>query len=187
MKKLFFIGATCLICFFTSCKDSTTTSSTTDTNSSAEKAKANNREVYKAFETGDVSKLDSFISKDGIDHSGGPDGTMEIKGIDNIKKEAMDMKQAFTNIHFDVIADAVNGDYLFALVKFTATTTSNPAPGMPANQKIDMTSVDVLKMKDGMFSEHWSFSDPKDMKKMMGSMGAGGNMNDKMGHTDSTK
>jgi ketosteroid isomerase-like protein len=186
MKKLFFLGLTCAFCCLTSCKDTTTTASSAD-NGAADKAMANNREVYKAIETGDYSKLDSIIAKDGIDHSGGMDGTMEVTGIDNIKKEFTEMKQAFSSIHFDVTSEAVNGDYLFALYKFTATTSANPGPGMPANQKMEMNGVDVLKMKDGKFTDHWQFNDPKDMKKMMGGMAPADKMGDKMAHKDSTK
>ena len=163
MKKLFFITATALLLI--SCNDDTATSST---DSAADKAKANNREVLKAIESGDVSKLDSFITSDGVDHSGAG-GMMEVKGIDSIKKDLGSMKQSFSDIKFDIQQEATNGDYLFVLVKMTGTTSATPAHGLPPNKKIEMTGVDVLKFNnEGKLTEHWSFNDPNDMMKMMG-------------------
>ena len=183
MKQILFIGITCLICMFTSCKDSGSTTGS-DSNAAATKAFANNHIVYTALETGDVSKIDSVIAKDAVDHSGGMDGTKEVKGIDSIKAELAGMKKYFSDIHFDVIAEAMNGDYLFSLVKFTATCSpNNPMAGT----KMDMTNVEVVKMKDGMFTDHWTYADPKEMMKMMGNMGGGAKMDDKMAHKDSMK
>lgn len=162
MKKIFITAAAGMLCLFISCKDSSTASSGS-TNDAGTKAKANNRAVLTAIENGDVSKLDSLITKDAIDHSGGADGTTEIKGLDNIKAELSGMKKNFKELHFDVMQEATNADYLFTLGKMTGTSSA------ASNQKIETISVDVLKFNsNGMLTEHWSFNDPKDMKKMAG-------------------
>lgn len=178
MKKIVFTTATCMLCFFISCNDSATT--TTSSNSAAEKAKANNRTILKAIEAGDASKLDSFITADAVDHSG-PDGMTEVKGLENIKASLGSMKQDFADFKFDIKKEAIDDDYLFVLGTMRGTTSANPGHGMPPNQKIEMTSVDVLKFNsDGKFTEHWAFNDPKDMMKMMGGDHKMDNMNGKM-------
>lgn len=185
MKKIVFVIA--LISLLGSCNNSSTSSS----NSAADKAKANNRAVLKAIENGDASKLDSFITKDAVDHSS-PDMT-EVKGIDSIKAELGAMKNDFSDVKFDIQQEATNGDYLFVLGKMTGTTTASPGHGMPPNKKIEMTSVDVLKFNsDGMFTDHWSFNDPKEMMAMMGGDHPMDKMDNKMAadttkKTDSTK
>ena len=63
----------------TACK-----SETDNHNSQAEKNTANSKEVYRAAETGDVSRLDNFISADFVNYSGGA-GDKEIKGRDSLK------------------------------------------------------------------------------------------------------
>ena len=164
MKKIVFVTATALISFLISCNDKSSTSS----NSAADKAMANNRTVIKAIENGDVSKIDSFITEDAVDHSGAG-GMMEVKGRENIKKDLATMKQDFTDFKIDIMQEAAHGDYLFVLGKMTGTTSANPGHGMPPNKKIEMTSVDVLKFNsDGIFTDHWSFNDPKEMMAMMG-------------------
>lgn len=159
------MGAVAML-FMASCNDKD--AATDNGNSAADKAKANNREVLKAIENGDVSKLDSFITSDGVDHSGS-NGMMEIKGIDSIKKDLGSIKQNFSDLKFDVMQEAVNGDYLFVLSKVIGTTAANPGPGMRPNEKIEMTGVDVLKFNsEGKFTEHWTFNDPREMMKIMG-------------------
>jgi predicted ester cyclase len=176
------------MCFIISCNDGTTTTTSESNNSSADKAIANNRSILKAIEAGDASKMDSFITADAIDHSG-PDGMTEVKGLENIKASLGTMKQDFTDLKFDIKKEATNGDYLFVLGTMTGTTTASPGHGMPPNQKMEMTSVDVLKFNsDGKFTEHWAFNDPKDMMKMMGGhKPMDTNMDNKMAPKDSTK
>ena len=159
MKKVLFATSTILVCFLISCKDGS------GSNSQNEKNLANNREIYKAIETGDVSKIKDYIDKDAVDH-GGPDG-QEIKGGDSILAMIGSIHNSFTDLKMEIIADATSGDYVFTLSRLTGTTTANPGMGMPPNKKMDSKSVDVVKVKDGKAIEHWSFIDPKDMMEMM--------------------
>ena len=64
------------------------------------------------------------------------------------------------------MANATDGDYNFDLNRTTGTTI-NEFMGMPANTQLDMTGVDVVKIKNGKAVEHWAYVDPKDMMKMM--------------------
>lgn len=164
MKKLFLASACIIICFLMSCNQSTPAANST--NAQAQTNKANTLEVYKAVETGDVSKLGDIIDKDAIDHSG---DSGDIKGIDAIKKNLADIHNHFTDLKIESIADATDGDYNFDLNRTTGTT-KEAGMGMPANSKFDMTSVDVVKIKDGKAIEHWNYADPKDIMKMMQGM-----------------
>ena len=159
MKRLLFAISTVLMYFFISCRNGS------GGNSQSEKDLANNHAIYKAIETGDISRIKDFIAKDAVDH-GGPEG-QEIKGGDNILAMIGSMHNRFTDFNIDIIADAASGDYLFTLSRLTGTTTANPGMGMPPNKKIDSKSVDVVKVKDGKAIEHWSFMDPKEMMAMM--------------------
>ncbi len=151
MKKMLLIAAPVLLCFFVSCKDAE--------KEKADQMKAANAAIYKAVETGDVSKVDSFIAKDAIDH--GMD-VKDVVGVDNIKKSLGEMHSQFTNMKIEVVSAAVDGDMSLTLTRMTGTPTA-PA-GAPA---VNTLSVDVVKWKDGKAVEHWGYSDPRDMMKMM--------------------
>ena len=177
MKKL--ISFVIISIYFISCTDTATTSSTSANNmdSQAEKNRVHSKEVYQAMETGDVSKLDSFIDKDIVDHEG------NMNGLDTIKKMFAGMHTAIKDLKVETIANATDGDYNFAYVHMTGTT-NDASMGMPAGTKLDRRSVDVVKMKDGKAVEHWGYIDQNEMMKMM-EMGKGmppmdHKMNDKM-------
>ncbi len=113
MKKLLFIAATMFVCYIISRENGTD-----NHNSQAEKNTANSKAVYHAIETGEVSKLDNFISPDFVDHSGGARDT-EIKGRDGIKAILGDMHNHFKDLKLDLIASATSDDgaYNFTLAK----------------------------------------------------------------------
>ena len=169
MKKFLFAIA-CIVFCFMSCNQpasnsSNVTKSPDSSTSQAEKNRAGTMAVYKAIETGDVSGLDSVIDKDAIDHSGGANGG-EIKGLDTLKKMFTQMHDNISDLKIESIANATDGDYDFDLNHMTGTT-KNAFMGMPANTRMDMMTVDVVKIKDGKAVEHWSYQDPNDMMKMM--------------------
>ncbi len=164
MKNLFLASACIIFCFLISCKESTSVGSLS--NPQAETDKANTLKVYKAIETGDMSGLDSIIDKDAVDHSG---DNGDIKGLDSIKKAFVKMHAQIKDLKIESMANATDGDYNFDLNRVTGTT-SDASMGMPANTKIDMMSVDVVKIKDGKAVEHWGYADPKDIMKMMQGM-----------------
>jgi predicted SnoaL-like aldol condensation-catalyzing enzyme len=176
MKKFLFTASAGLICFLFSCNNADNTK-TTDT-TTTEKNKTHSRDVYDAIETGDVSKLDSFMSKDIVDHSG---MNGDIQGRDSVKANLARIHEMFKDIKIDIISEASNGDYAFTLVHFAGTTTV-PMHDMPANTKVDHRGVDVVRLKDGMGVEHWRFIDEAEMMKMMNAGGdkMGSKMDDKM-------
>ena len=176
MKKLLFTAATCMLCFFISCNDTGKTDSAGNDKSTENKAKF--KIVYNALETGDLSKLDSVMDKDILDHT--PFG--DVKGIDSVKKWFAEFHKNTKDVKIESIATGSDGDYVLDYTRMTGTLTA-PFMGMPAGP-MDMTGIDVVKLKDGKAVEHWSFMDVRDAMKMMP-----GNQNpaDKGAPADTTK
>ena len=184
MKKILLTSLVAMLCFFMSCKDSSTTSST-DT-SQNDKNLESNRKVMKAIETGDAATIDSLITSDAVDHQG-PTG-QDVKGTDSVRHMLIDMHNHVKDLKFDVISDAANGDYIFSYSKMSGTMNDN-SMGMPAGTKMDMSGVDVVKVKDGKMVEHWGFVDANEMMKHMKDMPPmdNGKMENKMMPKDSMK
>lgn len=169
MKKIFYAAAAIAACTFVSCKDKTD-SSASDTNA---KYIASNNNIYNTIETGDVSKIKDWIASDAVDHGGGADGK-DVVGGDNIIAMLGSIHTNFQpGFKYTVVNTSTDGVYLYTLAHMEGTTTATPGMGMPANQKMDMMSVDVVKIKGGKASEHWAYMNPKDMMAMMGHEGPG--------------
>lgn len=175
MKKLIIALPVILGCILLSCsgKDSGGKMS-----AQAQKNLDGANAINDAIKTGDVSKLDQYITADGVDHTGDKG---EVKGLDNIKTELGSMHTQSDNMNMEVTAQAASDDYTFQWVRYTGTSKTADM-GMPAGTKFDMNSVEVLKWKDGKATDHWGFMQPADVMKMMPQSQQGG-MGNKMDTT----
>ena len=73
---------------------------------------------------------------------------------------------------FEVLNTAASGDLVFVHYRFTGTN-SGPLMGMPATgKKVDYTGVDLVRIKDGVATEHWDYGDNITYMKQMGLMPA---------------
>lgn len=152
MKKLTFATATVLLCLIFSCKNNNSANN-------ASQYKEANSKIYKAIETGDVSDLDSILADDAIDH-GAPSGE-EVTGRDSIKASLAQVHNMFSNLKLEVLNSATDNDVIMERVRMTGTSNVD-MPGMPPKgTKIDMTTVEVTKWKDGKAYEHWTFTDQR--------------------------
>lgn len=126
--------------------------------------RANTLAVFRGIETGDLSAMDKFVSKDIVDHA----GMQDVKGLENLKKILSDIHNHFNNLKFTLITSAASDDglYHFSLSRMTGTT-KDASMGIPPNTPIDRMSVVVVRMENNMVVEHWSFDDPREMMKMM--------------------
>ncbi len=165
MKKIFFVAIAAAL-FITSCNDATSDKSS-DTK---QKNIAASDGISKAFETGDVSKIDSFVSDDFIDHTDQGDK----KGRDSLKAMVNMIHSNMKDMKMEKIHELADDDYVMTWQRYTGN--SNGAMGMPAGP-YDMSAIEVAKFKDGKATEHWSFMDMQSMMKMMPQQPGMSNMN----------
>ena len=152
-----------------SCKDNTRVAGASTTDPVIQKNIDATRAVNKAFETGNVTALDSVIADDFIDHS----DRGEIKGRDSLKAIVSMVREHMKDMRSDVVKELADKDYVFSWMHFQGTSDGKAAPAGP----FDMNAIEVAKMKDGKIVEHWEFIDIHDVMKMMGQGQPVGNMN----------
>ncbi len=137
----------------------------TDQMSMETKYKMGYNEVMNALTTGKTDVLDKYIAPDFIEHD--PSPTMSNKtGLERIKEDFAAYHKAFPDMQAQVHTMAVSGDYLFAYLTFTGTT-SEPFMGMPANHKMTRNSIDLIRFEGDKAVEHWGFTSNEDIMKMM--------------------
>jgi len=129
------------------------------------KYKSMYNDVLNALTSGKTDVLDKYIAPDFIEHD--PSPMMSKKsGLERIKEDFAAYHKIFPDMKAKVHSIAVDGDYLFAYLTFTGTT-SEPYMGMPAGHKMTMNSVDVIRFEGDKAVEHWGFTSNEDIMKMM--------------------
>jgi len=129
------------------------------------KYKSMYNDVLNALTSGKTDVLDKYIATDFVEHD--PSPTMSDKtGLARIKEDFAAYHKIFPDMKAKVHSIAVDGDYLFAYLTFTGTT-SEPYMGMPAGHKMTMNSVDVIRFKGDKAVEHWGFTSNEDIMNMM--------------------
>jgi predicted SnoaL-like aldol condensation-catalyzing enzyme len=178
MKKILSLFAFAIIFICVSCGDNKTEKTAADTmttdkkdNSMAEKNIAASHIVNKAFETGDASAIDNAVANDFVDHTDQGD-----KNRDSLKTMIAVMHKEFPDMKMEMIKEMADDDYVFSLMRWTGT--SNGQMGMPKGP-YDMKAIEVVRFKDGLAVEHWSYMQPADVIKMMPPMPAA-KMDDKV-------
>lgn len=122
-------------------------------------------EVLNALTSGKTAVLDKYVASDFVEHD--PSPIMSNKsGLERIKEDFAAYHKLFPDMKAQVHSVAVSGDYLFAHLTFTGTT-SEPHMGMPAGHKMTMSSVDLIRFNGDKAVEHWGFTSNADIMKMM--------------------
>lgn len=157
MKKIFI--AVFGLFFIASCNDDAGAPHSHDSEKKEKNIAASNA-ISKAFETGDVSAIDSFVSEDFIDHTDRGD----FKGKDSLKAAVKFVHANFKDMKTEKVHELADDDYVFSWMRYTGT--SDGSMGMPKGP-YDMSSIEVAKFKDGKAIEHWNFMEIRDVMKMM--------------------
>ena len=159
MKKFLFILSAAASFLLSACNDMNSTSGgMTD---AAKKNLEAFHAVDNAFLTGDISRIDSVVASDFVDHT--PKGDL---GRDSLKAMITMIKNGGT-MKSEIKKEFADDEYVMAWMRWTGTSNGS-MPDMPAGP-YDMSGVEVVRFKDGKAVEHWAFMDAREMMKMMSS------------------
>ena len=160
MKKLFFILSAAASFLLPACNDKDSA------NGGMSEAARKNLDAFhtvsNAFETGDISRIDSVVASDFVDHT--PKGDTNR---DSLKAMITMMKNAGT-MKTEIKKEFADDEYVIGWLHWTGTSNGS-MPDMPAGP-FDMSGIEVVRFKDGKAVEHWAFMDAREMMKMMSSM-----------------
>ena len=166
MKKYLLAISSCLFLFCMSCnnKAGDDKMGAGKMSDQAEKNIAASHVVSDAFQSGDISKIDSVVASDFVDHTERGD-----MGRDSLKAMITAIHATHKDMKAEIIKDLADDEYVFSWMRFTGT--SDGSMGMPAGP-YDMRSIEVVRFKDGKAVEHWGFMEPREMMKWMQQMPA---------------
>ena len=161
MKKFLLILSAGAVCFFTSCGGKKEEGS----GGMSAKAKANlaaSKIVSDALMSGDISKIDSAVASDFVDHTDKGD-----MGRDSLKAMITMMHKSGGDMKMETVKEFADDEYVVSWMRYSGS--NGESMGMPKGP-YDMKSIEVVKCKDGKAVEHWEYMNPADMMKMMGAM-----------------
>lgn len=115
------------------------------------------RMFEEGFSTGDGSVVDEICHPDLIEHQFG----MAARGPDaiaHVKAAMADVHTAVPDMRFTIEDSTQDGDQLWVRARGRGHA-SGPFFGPPSGAEIDITVIDVVRVRDGQIVEHWGVPD----------------------------
>jgi steroid delta-isomerase-like uncharacterized protein len=127
------------------------------------------RMIEEIFNRGNVDKADEFLASDFVEREVLPPGLPP--GREGVKQLAIMMRSAFPDLK-GTIEDAVaEGDKV--VVRWTCAGTHSGSEFMgvpPTGKKVSVEVIDVIRIADGKFVEHWGLMDNTALMQQLGVM-----------------
>ena len=125
----------------------------------------NRRFNEEVIEKGNFNLIGELIAEDFVEHQPLP-GTAQ--GREGVKQTMVMVRSAFPDVRIAVEADVAEGDMLFAMGTMTGTHQGE-FMGIPATGKaISVLFMDLFRVRDGKFVEHWALFDTAAMMEQLG-------------------
>jgi predicted ester cyclase len=110
------------------------------------------------FATGDGAVVDELCSPELVEHQFGLAGATAADAVQHVKDAMSDVHRAVPDIAF-TIEDSVERDDTIWVRARGRGTASGPFFGAPSGRPIDITIIDIARVRDGRIVEHWGVPD----------------------------
>ena len=128
------------------------------------------QQLYAAVNAHEPERLYDLIAEDVIEHEDFPGLEPGREGVVQFFKM---MIAAFPDLRFEPRQIVAEGDTVMALVSIIGTHEGDFA-GMPATgRRIDVPTVDIIRLADGKAAEHWGVTDSGMMMQQLGAIPEG--------------
>ena len=109
-----------------------------------------------------IEKIDQYFSKDYIQHQPGIPN-----GLEPFKKYMQSLFKAFPDYNGEIENIVVEGDMVSIHFSWTGTHQGEFMGVSPTGKTIKRRTADVLKVSNGLISEHWGIVDQLEMLKSL--------------------
>ena len=122
---------------------------------------------YEEVSAGNLSIVDELISEDFVEHEVFP-GIPANK--DGVKQFFGMLRSAFPDLRMEAQEVLADGELVSVRGRFTGTHQGDWM-GMPATgRSIDVTAIDILRLGESKFTEHWGVMDAMTMMQQLGAI-----------------
>ena len=121
-----------------------------------------NKEV---IEEGNMDSFNQLVADDMFNHAAPPGMPTGPDGMVYFFKEIL--KAGFPDLKVKILHQIAEGDCVTSRKEFHATHTGN-FMGIPAsNKKVIVEVIEIIKLRDGKYVEHWGLSNLPDIVKII--------------------
>ena len=125
----------------------------------------NERFADEVFRKRNVDAIDQMLTDDFIEHTPAPGQSTDRQGA---KEFTGIMLNAFPDLNYVIDTQIAEGDTVSTLGTFTGTHRET-FMGVPATgKKINIQAMDIARVRNGKFAEHWGLVDVPAMMAQLG-------------------
>jgi steroid delta-isomerase-like uncharacterized protein len=131
------------------------------------------RQVFEAFNTGNISKVNELISPQYFNHESQVDPIRSrLRGPEEFIDTVKSLRNAFADLHYEEQETIAAGDKVVSIVKVTGKHTGNFFIIPPSGNKISYQAVHIHRIgDDGKITEHKAIRDDLSLMVQLGVVG----------------
>jgi predicted ester cyclase len=120
---------------------------------------------------GDESIADDFFDPSFVNHSTLPGIEPDLDGVKTLFRI---MRAAFPDLHVDVEDMLADGDKVVTRQTFRGTHRGTYLGVAPTGRTVDWGVIDILRLRDGRATDHWSEANLVSLLEQIGGLPPGG-------------
>lgn len=127
------------------------------------------RLIDEGFTGGRLEVADEVIDPAIVEHQNfGPD---HAPGAEGVKAVIASLRRAFSDFRLDIEDIAVDGDIAWSRNVATGTNDGSFMGNAPTGRTIRIDVIDVVRVRDGLITEHWGVPDRLGALRQLGLLG----------------
>ena len=125
------------------------------------------RRVYSEVSAGNLDALDELLADDLVEHEVIPGLAPNKEGV---KQFFAMFRAGFSDLQMEPHEMLSEGDIVCARVITTGTHTGEFMGVPPTGKRIEMDTIDIVRVRDGQAVEHWGVTDTMTMMQQLGAI-----------------
>lgn len=122
---------------------------------------------YEVWNKGNLDRMEEFLSPNFARHFL-PDGS-ELRGIDSLRERVREHRQAFPDWKEEIKHIVAEGDLVVIHFVSTGTNQGSWQGNPPAEKKIEIHEMSILRIEDGRVAEQWLMPDIFSLQRQLAS------------------
>jgi steroid delta-isomerase-like uncharacterized protein len=124
------------------------------------------RRLYEAINRGDFPALDHIFAEDYVEHE--PLFSWISPTCEGAKQYVRLLRQAFPDIHLEVLDMAADKDKVWTRVRLTGTQKEEFDGIPPTGKKVEVERMDIYRFGQNRIVEHWSVMEQMALFQQLG-------------------